>query len=232
MDDPIGIWGKISIHAPRTGSDNVDSFKNLLLFHFNPRSPHGERPATDCLLHRHADFNPRSPHGERLENVPKLKWTALFQSTLPARGATEKPIDGQMTFLYFNPRSPHGERRNFHRPRCECEHFNPRSPHGERLAPPDSHLRRVEISIHAPRTGSDATRPPPLISPSISIHAPRTGSDVTLCRVRIGLYPFQSTLPARGATLVQLRGAAQRLFQSTLPARGATPPSPPFGRCR
>ena len=34
----------------------------------------------------------------------------------------------------------------------------------------------------------------------ISIHAPRTGSDVTLCRVRIGLYPFQSTLPARGAT--------------------------------
>ena len=33
---------------------------------------------------------------------------------------------------------------------------------------------------------------------------------------------FQSTLPARGATLAPRSGAARRLFQSTLPARGAT----------
>ena len=33
--------------------------------------------------------------------------------------------------------------------------FNPRSPHGERQRSPNIYLVRVEISIHAPRTGSD-----------------------------------------------------------------------------
>ena len=33
---------------------------------------------------------------------------------------------------------------------------------------------------------------------------------------------FQSTLPARGATVFGVRGFVDKLFQSTLPARGAT----------
>ena len=68
---------------------------------------------------------------------------------------------------------------------------------------------------------------------------------MTRCRVRIGLYPFQSTLPARGATTLSIctppvveyfnprsphgerppyRGGWKKSFsfQSTLPARGAT----------
>ena len=35
---------------------------------------------------------------------------------------------------------------------------------------------------------------------------------------------FQSTLPARGATISQLSGTPSNEFQSTLPARGATRP--------
>ena len=33
----------ISIHAPRTGSDNCTSWGCYLQRNFNPRSPHGER---------------------------------------------------------------------------------------------------------------------------------------------------------------------------------------------
>ena len=56
----------ISIHAPRTGSDAVEQRTNLGAGYFNPRSPHGERPFFSSNL---------------------LEWHT-FQSTLPARGAT------------------------------------------------------------------------------------------------------------------------------------------------
>ena len=57
---------------------------------FNPRSPHGERPAVrQHMVLRWTDFNPRSPHGERQLHSTR---------TPPRRG-------------HFNPRSPHGERR-------------------------------------------------------------------------------------------------------------------------
>ena len=79
------------------------------------------------------DFNPRSPHGERPWEPPGVRPGDLFQSTLPARGATR--------------RARPAERRN------------------------------KSISIHAPRTGSDATKSSSGRRPAISIHAPRTGSD-------------------------------------------------------
>ena len=80
------------------------------------------------------DFNPRSPCGERL-------------STLPLKYSTTD---------YFNPRSPCGERRCVPK-LCQSvtTDFNPRSPCGERL---ETHIRRsdkADISIHAPRVGSD-----------------------------------------------------------------------------
>ena len=123
------------------------------------------------------------------------------------------------------------------------------------------------ISIHAPRTGSDVFTAHTREGYIISIHAPRTGSDTSKCLLaspasdfnprsphgeRRSIWAnlpkpsrFQSTLPARGATLpgsgrtgrppyfnprsphgerrepmISLFGAF--VFQSTLPARGAT----------
>ena len=57
----------------------------------------------------------------------------------------------------------------------------------------------------------------------ISIHAPRTGSDQKALKTGADPVIFQSTLPARGAT-EQPQGddRDERQFQSTLPARGAT----------
>ena len=56
----------------------------------------------------------------------------------------------------------------------------------------------------------------------ISIHAPRMGSDLTaqfeLQRQKV----FQSTLPAWGATSAQFIEDNPPVFQSTLPAWGAT----------
>ena len=104
----------ISTHAPRTGSDETDKPIQMELAHFNPRSPHGERPGRwrrrvqrristhaprtgsdrghgrpECAQHH---FNPRSPHGERRSRVNP----------------------SSLRRAYFNPRSPHGERRRNH----------------------------------------------------------------------------------------------------------------------
>ena len=63
----------------------------------------------------------------------------------------------------------------------------------------------------------------PLWQGEISIHAPRTGSDLA-CSAGAPLASlFQSTLPARGATAAAaLKASFDMAFQSTLPARGAT----------
>ena len=124
----------------------------------------------------------------------------LFQSTLPARGATNLHRCLHPPEAHFNPRSPHGERPLRKALSVSPSYFNPRSPHGERPGPGLARKFRAAISIHAPRTGSDAKqsitssrardfnpRSPHGERPNqaghapgrmeISIHAPRTGSD-------------------------------------------------------
>ena len=56
----------------------------------------------------------------------------------------------------------------------------------------------------------------------ISIHAPRMGSDLLKIILVSRLVLFQSTLPAWGATAIMQLISASSLFQSTLPAWGAT----------
>ena len=103
---------RISIHAPRTGSDGFWHGFYCSLQHFNPRSPHGERlvPSPCCQGADH--FNPRSPHGERRVRLQvQIRHACPFQSTLPARGATAAVLSECHSPRNFNPRSPHGERR-------------------------------------------------------------------------------------------------------------------------
>ena len=102
----------------------------------------------------------------------------------------------------------------------------------------------IDISIHAPLTGSDASRRSKSCDRSISIHAPLTGSDLTRTSLPwflVNFNPrspygerqlrkaaddldkiFQSTLPLRGATCLLIDCKIQVRFQSTLPLRGAT----------
>ena len=151
----------ISTHAPRTGSDDTFVVVPSSSVTFQPTLP--ARGATPCArgcpgeartisthaprtgsdvpgagsAARKSHFNPRSPHGERRKLARWLNAAFKFQPTLPARGATAPPTPTAARSGHFNPRSPHGER-----PDCG---FRVEFTHA--------------ISTHAPRTGSDATRP-------------------------------------------------------------------------
>ena len=103
----------------------------------------------------------------------------------------------------------------------------------------------LDISIHAPHTGSDKAYLQYCRREIISIHAPHTGSDPPGPPAPPLPCVFQSTLPIRGATRKRLcfspggrdfnprspygerpshnlERPTSRTFQSTLPIRGAT----------
>ena len=123
----------ISIHAPRPGSDLLQHIINQFC---RCISIHAPRTGSDMKAQRGG-----------------ATWS--FQSTLPARGATQyrtsvvlykcisihaprtgSDVVGNDNYIFitnFNPRSPHGERLYRSNLRASAIYFNPRSPHGERL---------------------------------------------------------------------------------------------------
>ena len=169
---------KISIHAPRTGSDRGLRPRDVRLAHFNPRSPHGERHIAEIII---------------------TVWV-LFQSTLPARGATP-PKHGSTRIPGISIHAPRtGSDRDWKRGAENPE----------------------RISIHAPRTGSDdiSAIAKDKYNQFQSTLPARGATDAGTKRGTSG--QFQSTLPARGATMADVRDGPLYRFQSTLPARGAT----------
>ena len=78
------------------------------------------------------------------------------------------------------------------------------------------------ISIHAPRTGSDWRRATKSTRPRyFNPRSPHGERRLSASR-GVPAPTFQSTLPARGATLSVASSTTGAKFQSTLPARGAT----------
>ena len=55
--------------------------------------------------------------------------------------------------------------------------------------------RGIHISIHAPREGSDPLGPDGQVADHISIHAPREGSDYPICSQRPGQKHFNPRSP-------------------------------------
>ena len=168
-------------------------------------------------------FNPRSLHGERRATAKAEKKDQKFQSTLPARGATHTMTQATLYIGLFQSTLP---ARGATRKVC-------------------GKSQKKSISIHAPCTGSDSPtsrrRAGRWDFNPRSLHGERQVED---CK-NAAASAFQSTLPARGATIsISLRVRAQSisihapctgsdpwgsksltiicLFQSTLPARGAT----------
>ena len=195
-------WVDISIHAPRTGSDIKTTTWSLLAYHFNPRSPHGERPVSGCQRGTAPDyFNPRSPHGERRARARRSKRPHTISIHAPRTGSDDYLCGLSDNPQDFNPRSPHGERHGTVRLFAMWTLFQSTLPargatNADSLHPGDVEfqstlpargatkvgwVRRLwlQISIHAPRTGSDGRSDGKGITTfKISIHAPRTGSDV------------------------------------------------------
>ena len=192
---------RISIHAPRAGSDGAHRTRRKRKRNFNPRSPCGERHVCERRLVRwREDFNPRSPCGSDGTPFEAVNMLTGISIHAPRAGSDQVIRVYVQNATYFNPRSPCGERRCM-RPACSVSSvfqstlpvrgatmnnarstafshdFNPRSPCGERPTP-HTHGSRVKA--------------------------------------------FQSTLPVRGATRDYVAGGFKPLFQSTLPVRGAT----------
>ena len=137
LQDADGYSGRISTHAPRTGSDQQKCCAIISIQQISTHAPRTGSDALSCKFSKVlAHFNPRSPHGERRPPSCKGVRHLAFQPTLPARGATAQCAAHHPRAGHFNPRSPHGERR--HRHPCSSG--------------------AVPISTHAPRTGSDGGR--------------------------------------------------------------------------
>ena len=138
-------------------------------------------------------------------------------------GATAIPREEISRVGYFNPRSPCGERRKFSISPMRFRLFQSTLPVWGATLILCIIPHGIEISIHAPRVGSDFIGRMPIISLTlfqstlpvwgatfsvrnlflrriISIHAPRVGSDLHRRRMSWLFVLFQSTLPVWGAT--------------------------------
>ena len=123
----------ISIHAPCTGSDLIHQNNNTL-FGISIHAPcTGSDRGQNSFQHEANYFNPRSLHGERPICISFPICSAVFQSTLPARGATPPPS----TSCYYQPV------------------FQSTLPARGATEVAITRGWLMEISIHAPCTGSD-----------------------------------------------------------------------------
>ena len=191
--------GGISIHAPREGSDRLRAAR--------PRdctiSIHAPREGSDQIMRTARPTVRISIHAPREGSDPasiRSERLGLFQSTPPARGATW----------------PFGIREH-----AGAQLKSPPPARGATKAVPVL-LVLVQISIHAPREGSDAHDAVSAFVHMISIHAPREGSDFTAFFTVLAGPHFNPRSPRGERLHASLFPEPRFQFQSTLPARGAT----------
>ncbi len=123
----------------------------------------------------------------------------MFQSTLPAGGATVVVQRRAVRIHGFNPRSPRGERPGLFYPRIGEFRFQSTLPAGG-ATQISAHIRPVNV---------------------VSIHAPRGGSDLILNFLGISAPEFQSTLPAGGATTAACQSSSVSAVSIHAPRGGS-----------
>ena len=171
-----GIW--ISIHAPRVGSD--------------------------CM------------------SVTPGSQNKLFQSTLPVWGATTTTgRSGCSTTISIHAPRVGSDSTNVRAVACSLD-FNPRSPCGER---PIRKFQRGDKRIFQstlPVWGATEAKSQQLTDLDISIHAPRVGSDKALMEAYPDGQYFNPRSPCGERRRCTPRRKPPPEFQSTLPVWGAT----------
>ena len=167
----------ISIHAPRRGSDQCSQTNRL---------------GTKISIHA-----PR--RGSDIADRTGFKPAALFQSTLPAGGATAGASSSRLTGRI----SIHAPRRGSDQitwcHSCQLRHFNPRSPQGERLGILDDDIGHIR---------------------DFNPRSPQGERPRTTTRTRT-ISSFQSTLPAGGATYDMIITGERRDISIHAPRRGS-----------
>ena len=184
--------------------------------------------------------------GSDHSHTPRLETTKAFQSTLPVWGATTLRNSGICTGRNFNPRSPCGERQQHTTERPQrCAGFQSTLPVWGATDSLNCNIAICDISIHAPRVGSDRGRlKNPRKQRNFNPRSPcgERHYDACMCPY---VTEFQSTLPVWGATAADTAndadlddfnprspcgerrspgsdGGIKVRFQSTLPVWGAT----------
>ena len=149
----------------------------------------------------------------------KLK---IFQSTLPAREATNTGVLLTSTEYISIHASREGSDVDISRNVRDFNHFNPRFPRGKRLPPFCVLLCPAQFQSTLPAREATVSRSVMAYSLSISIHASREGSDIGSCSPAIPGPHFNPRFP-RGKRHPPRPHQCRHLeFQSTLPAREAT----------
>ena len=213
----------VSIHAPRAEGDLVAIQARPEELEVSIHAPRAEGdPLAGISMASSTGFNPRPPRGGRLAASPMRPLCELFQSTPPARRATQvaerlfkpyrvsihapraegdpPPRFGPLAFRGFNPRPPRGGRRQG-QPREGLENqfqSTPPARRATRIVKDDNATARV--SIHAPRAEGDS--PPPAAACRSSSFNPRPprGGRLGAKTLPTIMFWFQSTPPARRAT--------------------------------
>ncbi len=201
-------YGNISIHAPRTGSDMQPIRRVLTFLNFNPRTPHGERLAVD---------GKKYATGEISIHAPRTGSDGLLSSA-------------QRRASNFNPRSPHGERPALRILKREnASDFNPRSPHGERQKYSEI-LPKRKTKFQSTHPARGATRCAAAIQSAADFNprSPHGERPRTAWRTP-PRFLFQSTLPARGATILHELNHALRYFNPRSPHGERQPLQPHCG---
>ena len=192
---------------------------------FNPRAPRGARPPSRCRPGRTAlfqstcpargtttpasqgcnlrrNFNPRAPRGARHIAAVRFMPALPISIHVPREGHDcIKTYDILWEFCISIHVPREGHDLDTERLRKALEAFQSTCPargttkRGLKLS------FDIGISIHVPREGHDAlVYAYSAVTRGISIHVPREGHDHTQCSVRIPIFEFQSTCPARGTT--------------------------------
>ena len=176
--DEIFAIVDISIHAPRKGSDRDQQFYDRIQVSI---SIHAPRKGSDGrILRPHFqgyDFNPRSPQRERFTEFYIEREEYDISIHAPRKGSDCGKIYRRLILFYFNPRSPQRERFSI----------------------PATDFTKRGFQSTLPAKGAIINISAIIISTNISIHAPRKGSDLQSFTSSAKSTTFQSTLPAKGA---------------------------------
>ena len=147
----------ISIHAPREGSDRERKVCMVAAIgHFYPRSPRGERHLQQELLALGFNISIHAPREGSDPFLILLTHVHIISIHAPREGSDSQRKTKAVEEAHFYPRSPRGERPSKPKPKTRTRTFLSTLP--ARGATPAiwGVEKGIEISIHAPREGSDA----------------------------------------------------------------------------
>ena len=189
-----------------------------------PREGRDEVYGVRWLALEHAFQSTRPARGATETPSTEFPTQSKFQSTRPARGATRTVSTARKSLQTFQSTRPaRGATTRFSQPSDSSLHFNPRAPRGARRA---RYQRRGSLCRHfnprAPRGARPRDSLNRQIRVCISIHAPREGRDPCSSQPVHRYWHFNPRAPRGARPFGQTSCKDAELFQSTRPARGAT----------